>query len=195
MDAIEESDGRRRRSQRSRERILDAVFAALQNPEIEVTAERVAAEAGLSLSTIFRQFGDMEGLSRAMRERLERKVRPYFLAGPFEGTTQARVRELLRRRSAIFETLSPILQASLRQARPSQEERDSQGEARGALRAQMAAALAPELAEPAGAARAPVLEALLSPETWNHMRSVQQLDSPRVATLLEEAVLTLLASS
>ena len=57
-------DGRRLRSQRSRQRILDALTEALSKPGADASPERVAAEAGVSISTLFRHFKDVEGLTR-----------------------------------------------------------------------------------------------------------------------------------
>jgi AcrR family transcriptional regulator len=182
-------DGRRRRSQRSRERILAAVAQALEDPDIELTAEQVAARSGVSISTIFRHFGDAEGLARAMRQRLQARVLPLYEAGPFEGDVRARVRELLRRRTAIYETIAPLYRVTLRQPRGSAP-REQKRLLEENMQRQLSQALGAEL-EGSGDLRA-VLTAVLSFDVWNHMRTIQALDGRSVARLLEQTVLTLL---
>ncbi len=180
-------DGRHRRSQRSRERILDAVARAITDPDTVLTPERIAARAGVSISTISRHFGDMEGLATAMRERVAGKAIPYFMAGPFVGDTQTRLRELLRRRAAIFEIVGPFQRASLRQPWHSRGDQERRTRFATALRAQMTAALEPELRDDAEAAQ--IVGALLSLGTWAHLRLEQGLGVDAAAALVERAVL------
>lgn len=185
------SDGRRRRSERSREKILEAVTAAVAEPEIELTAEGIASRAGVSLSTLFRHFGDLEGLSRALRERVGGRARAYFLAGPFAGPVRARVRELIRRRAAVFDLVGPLHTTALRSERLQVEaDRD---ELERALRLQLAEALGAEL-DRAAEGTAELLAAVLSLPSWMHMRTVQRLDEARAAALLEDAVMRLLGT-
>jgi AcrR family transcriptional regulator len=101
-------DGRRLRSERSRARILDAVAEALADPDVDLTPAGIAARAGVSVSTIARHFGDREGLVAAMRDRIQTLLLPILSEGPFEGELRARIRELLRRRTAMFEIVAPL---------------------------------------------------------------------------------------
>ena len=181
-------DGRRQRSERSRERILDAVEHALSDPGTVLTPEGIATRAGVSLSSIFRHFGQIEGLATAIRERIAGKVLPYFMAGPFEGNTRTRVRELLRRRSAIYEIVSPLQHAALRQPRQPPGARETQEHFNGALLAQIKVALASELRNDSDATH--IVEALLSLGAWTHLRVGRGLGVEAAAALLERAVLT-----
>jgi AcrR family transcriptional regulator len=183
-------DGRRRRSQRSRERILDSVERAILDLDADtaVTPEIIAAGAGVSVSTFFRHFGDLDALAHAMRKRVAARMLPYLKAGPFEGDTRARVRELLRRRSAIYEIAGPLQRASLRQPRRSRHARASHERFVSVMREQITAALAPELRDDRESAQ--IVEALLSMGTWTHLRIELQLDVNAAVALTERAVLT-----
>lgn len=185
-------DGRRLRSERSRARILDAVAEALADPEVDLTPAGIAARAGVSVSTIARHFGDREGLADAVRNRIQAQLLPLLSAGPFEGDLRTRVRELLRRRTAIFELVAPLYLSALRQARPPSRARREHAKLEEMLREQLSRALGPELALQED--REPLLAALLSFPSWNHLRGVQDIDATRATDLLERAVLDLLGS-
>jgi AcrR family transcriptional regulator len=185
-------DGRRLRSERSRARILDAVAEALADPDVDLTPAGIAARAGVSVSTIARHFGDREGLVAAMRDRIQTLLLPILSEGPFEGELRARIRELLRRRTAMFEIVAPLYRSALRQARPPSTVRREREQMEELLRTQLAQALAPELA--VAPHREPLLAALLSFASWSHMRTEQAIDAERTAALLEQGALALLES-
>ena len=106
-----EKDGRRRRRQQSREAILRALAEAISEPDFEASPEQLAARSGYSISTIFRHFGSRDGLSAAIQDLVRSRVDQHLAAGPFEGDVRARVAELVRRVSAVFETAMPFLRA------------------------------------------------------------------------------------
>lgn len=186
-------DGRRQRAQRSRERLLDAVESALREAADSFKPESIATRAGVSLSTLFRQFGDQEGLWAAMRARVTSRVEPHLLDRSFTGDTSARVRQLVERRAAAFAELAPFRRAALRLPSRSVGDDAAFEHLTAALRAQLHAALGPEVAAPERASTAALVEALLSYETWEQLRFAQQLDPERVSELLERGVHALLA--
>lgn len=190
-----ELDGRHRRSQRSRERMLDALEKAIREGAGELSAETVAARAGVSLSTLFRHFGDVAGLHAAMRQRVSARVLPIIAAGPFEGPQGARVHELLRRRGEIFETLAPFRRQALLDPKPSLTARQVEQAFEAVLRTQMSEALQPELDAPGSEDLLEVLAVLLSFESWDRLRRIQNLDVPRTTEILQAAVTVLLKSS
>ena len=186
-------DGRARRSARTRERLVEAVRAVVAKGE-EPTPERIAERAGVSERTLFRLFVDLPGLWEAVRVRMAADLIRLLQVGPFEGDVQVRTHELVRRRIAVFEAMAPyrrwvdareVLYPAIRQGREVLDR---------ALRAQATEALAPELA--AGAASvAPAIDSLLSYESWNYLRASRGFGPRQVASLLETAVLRLVAAS
>ncbi|MDX1578672.1 MAG: TetR/AcrR family transcriptional regulator [Gemmatimonadota bacterium] len=185
-------DGRRLRSQRSRERILDAVAEALADPDVDLSPAGVAARAGVSVSTIARHFGDRDGLVAALRDRVRSRLLPLLSAGPFEGGLRTRIHELVRRRTEMFEIVAPLYRAAPRQRRPPARARRERERLEEFFLLQLTQALGPELE--ATEDRKPVLAALLSFGSWNHMRTVQNLDAARTGALLERTALAVLES-
>ena len=73
------SDGRMRRSHKSRQKIIDASLALVHEGEMSVSAQKVAQRAGVGLRSVFRHFSDMEGLFVEFNEQLTRDNQHYFL--------------------------------------------------------------------------------------------------------------------
>lgn len=64
------SDGRRDRRARSRERIIEATFLIVQRGNWRPTVTEIAAQAGVSVRTVFDIFGTIEGVyEELMRTR------------------------------------------------------------------------------------------------------------------------------
>ncbi|MFD1860139.1 TetR/AcrR family transcriptional regulator [Aeromicrobium camelliae] len=57
-----QTDGRARRSERTRAAIVDAHARLLRNGELRPSAKQIAQEAGVSVRTLWGSFGDMENL-------------------------------------------------------------------------------------------------------------------------------------
>src|SRR5665213_2368302 len=96
---LEESDGRRRRSQDSRARIVAAMLDLIHGGEVAPGAEQVAERAQVGLRTVFRHFKDMDSLYREMSHAIESELRTVVLR-PFKAETwRERVLELIDRRS------------------------------------------------------------------------------------------------
>ena len=109
---LEESDGRRRRSQDSRARIIAAMLDLIHGGEVAPGAEQVAERAQVGLRTVFRHFKDMESLYREMSHAIESDLRA-TVAKPFKGETwRERVLELIDRRSQAYEKIAPFKRAS-----------------------------------------------------------------------------------
>jgi AcrR family transcriptional regulator len=102
------SDGRKARSQRSREQIVDALFTLIEAGDMNPSAASVAEEAGVGLRTVFRHYDDMDGLYREMSERMDREILPIVMT-PWEAQSwRGRVHELIARRAKIYERIMPV---------------------------------------------------------------------------------------
>jgi len=102
------TDGRRLRSERSREQIVKALLSLIRAGHVHPSAAQVAEAAGVSLRTVFRHFDELDVLRREMSAIVEAEVRP-LLDAPIEGRSwRARLMGLAARRATIYERVLPI---------------------------------------------------------------------------------------
>lgn len=73
------SDGRRQRSQRSRQKILEAMWAIMLDGDMDPSAAEIAEKAGVGLRSVFRHFEDMETIHRELVLLAEAKVTPHMM--------------------------------------------------------------------------------------------------------------------
>jgi AcrR family transcriptional regulator len=187
---VGEADGRRRRSQDSRSRIVTAMIELVRAGDISPSAADVAARAGVGLRSVFRHFNDMESLYREMTEVIEVEMRA-IVARPFKGESwQERLLELIERRSAGFEQIMPVRRASDARRHTSPVLQDDHERFTVALREILKRVL------PRGAVDRPTFEALellLSFETWSRLRREQGLSVTEARKALRIAVRALIA--
>jgi AcrR family transcriptional regulator len=191
-DAAEPDDGRMRRSARTRALLVEATKAVVAGGE-HPTPERIAAQAGVSERTLFRHFGALPALWEAVRIETATNLTSLLDPGPFEGDVQRRARELVRRRIAAFEAIAPYRRFVDAREAIYPAIREGRAALDRMLRAQTAKALAAELSSGADTL-APAIDALLSYESWNYLRASRGLGPRQVATLLESALLRLVAA-
>ncbi len=103
VQAEEPIDGRRRRSERSRERIVEALLDLVKSGEMSPSAAQVADTANVSLRTVFRHFEEMESLYREMARVCEARFRPTFMSPYKARDWPGQLKELLDRRVQFFE--------------------------------------------------------------------------------------------
>ncbi len=110
------ADGRRLRSERSRQCIVAALINLIRQGEMLPSAERVAQEANVGLRTVFRQFEDMDRLYQEVIEQIEAEVAP-LVDRPYASTDwRAMLSEMIERRARVFELVMPFkLQSNARQ--------------------------------------------------------------------------------
>jgi AcrR family transcriptional regulator len=111
-------DGRRARSQTSRDKIVAAVLQLIEGGDLSPSAARVAEVAGVGLRSVFRHFDDMDSLYQEVSERVSAEVMP-LLNEPATGATwKERLLRLVERRTSIFERIHPFrLSASFKRFR------------------------------------------------------------------------------
>jgi AcrR family transcriptional regulator len=101
-------DGRRQRSDRSRRRIIVAMFELLREGEMSPSAVQVAERANVGLRTVFRHFEDMESIFEEMTDELKSVLMPRLTA-PFEATTpRGKLLELTDRLTDLYEQAFPM---------------------------------------------------------------------------------------
>jgi AcrR family transcriptional regulator len=185
------TDGRVRRSERSREAIVGALFDLIGAGQLQPTAQQVADRAGVGIRSVFRHFSEMETLYRAMDARLEGEAIRLLTVPSEGGTPAARVRALVRQRVALFERIAPYKRAAnlIRWRSAFLQQRHLR--MRRVLREDLLARL-PELRR-APAAELEAIDLLTSFESWDGLRNDRRLAVKAAAAVVERAVLALVA--
>lgn len=186
-NVLEISDGRRRRSEASRERIVSALFELLAAGDVTPSAEAVADRAGVGLRTVFRHFENMESLFQQINATMEAEIRPAITQGWSSQGGQSRLEEMLDRRIVIFEKIMPLkIAADVHRHRSAFLEAQARvfvREQREMMKAGLSEIVTsdPDLLE--------ALDLLLSFDTWRRLRRDQRLSVPRAREVLRSLLL------
>ncbi|MFK7978188.1 MAG: TetR/AcrR family transcriptional regulator [Halioglobus sp.] len=107
--SVEPIDGRRLRTERSREAIIDAALALMAEGNLIPTAQTLADRAGMKIRSFFRHFADMETLFAAVDEHSRDYYESLFLGGDREGSLEDRILHAVERRAEGYETQKNVI--------------------------------------------------------------------------------------
>lgn len=102
------ADGRRLRTHRNREKVIQAMLEIVREGKASPAAEEVAARAGVGLRSVFRYFDDIESLVHEMIMTVEAEIHPIALRPLVSDTAEGRVDELIFGRIEFFEQAMPF---------------------------------------------------------------------------------------
>ncbi|HEX3886432.1 MAG TPA: TetR/AcrR family transcriptional regulator [Phenylobacterium sp.] len=188
--AAPNADGRRRRGEDNRAKIVAAMLEIIHAGEIAPSAEQVAQRADVGLRTVFRHFQDMDSLYREMSVVIAKELHGAAERPFVSQDWRERVVELIARRSWAFEKIGPFLRASSVFRYRSKFLDADNADFATALRAILKRQLPPVVAR--DQAKLEILDLLLSFETWSRLRREQGLAPKRAREVLETAVRRLL---
>lgn len=182
-------DGRRQRSERSKQLIIDALIKLIQSGMMSPSAADVAEEARVSLRTVFRHFEDMDALYRGMGVQLSCEILPLVMK-PFQaGDWKSQLQELIDRRAEIFERIMEIrVCSSLRRFRSAFLMEDHR-QFHGLERSGVVALLPDELA--ADSVFVTALDNVVSFDVWRRMRQEQGMsvaEAKDVVRLMSDSI-------
>lgn len=103
--ATEVPDGRRLRSERSRNAIIEAMVDLMEEDILVPTAQQVADQAGVGIRSVFRHFSDMESLFATVDAQSRENYESLFLGGDRDGTLEERIEHAVERHADAYETL------------------------------------------------------------------------------------------
>lgn len=178
-----DADGRRRRSQDSRARIVQAMLELVQAGQISPGAEEVALRAKVGLRTVFRHFKDVDSLYREMSSVIEAEVRGVIDTPLKAEGWRARLSEIAARRAAVYERITPFKRAAEVHRHGSPDMDASQQRLAAASREVLARELPLHIAEDRLAFEA--LDLWLSFEAWDRLRRDQGLSARQAASVLD----------
>ena len=191
-DSPHATDGRRRRSEQSRTRIVDAVMALVAEGHINPSAENVAARAGVGLRSVFRHFKDMESL---YAEIWLRNVQVYLAAlAPYVSPDwRGKLDEMIERRAGVYEQLLPFKRAGDAHVHESSTLAVNQQAVSRVLRQRLVQILPAAIVDNSLAFEA--MDMLLSFECWQRLRFEQQLDPVMARQLIANQISLITAAT
>jgi AcrR family transcriptional regulator len=188
-----ETDGRRRRGNTSRARIVEAMLKLVRDGNVAPGAARVADLAGVSLRTVFRHFEEMDSLYREMGETIQARVLPALFRPYTARSWRDRLVELIDRRIEVFEFIMPFkISAELRRFQSDYIAKDAEQHL-NLERMSMESVVPKDVADDA-----PLLSALLAAtgfQAWRILRQDLDLPIDDARAAMMRAVDALLASS
>jgi len=98
-------DGRRLRSERSRQAIMDAMLGLVEEGILVPTAQQVSERAGVGIRSVFRHFSDMESLFATADVRIREQYHGLFAGGNREGSLEERVLHAVEQRALAYEAV------------------------------------------------------------------------------------------
>lgn len=106
------ADGRKLRAERNRDAVVDALLALYDEGHLRPGAALLAERAGVSQSTVFRLFDDLDALVETAIDHQWARVRDRYRNPPTTGTTADRVGAIVRQRLALYEATGPALRGA-----------------------------------------------------------------------------------
>jgi AcrR family transcriptional regulator len=171
-------DGRRLRSERTKQSIMDAYIDLLrEKPEIP-TAAQIAARAGISTRSIFERFVDLKGLSLATLDYAFAMGEAQALVRNVDGDRPTRLKSHVETRAQTCERWLPVWRVVVANQAKLDELRDRVRFIRQAIVKRMELMYRPELAVLSAEERRDLLialESLIDFESWGRMRELHGL--------------------
>jgi AcrR family transcriptional regulator len=179
------ADGRRRRSESSRDKIVEAMLALVAEGQITPSAEQVAGRASVGLRSVFRHFKDMESLYAAMTARLARNYEMWLV--PYKSSEwRGQLSETTDRRLSTYEKLMPFKRAADAHRHESATIQTEHARTLAFMRAKLKSILPEEIAGDMVAFEA--IDLLLSFETWQRLRMDQKLSVRKAEAVVRAQV-------
>jgi AcrR family transcriptional regulator len=168
-------DGRTARAVRTRDAIVDACIALVEEGDLRPTAPKIADRAGVSVRSVFQHFDDLETLFAAVGARVVERLAALVGRIDPDLPLAERVDEFVRQRCRVNEAVSPIRRAALVHAPTSQVINAQFKGGHAYFRDQVAKVFAAEVAAagPSGAALVDAVMTVGSWSTWNVLRTLE----------------------
>lgn len=167
-------DGRRRRSQTSRDKIVAAMLELVAEGWITPSADEVASRAKVGLRTVFRHFADMESLYAALTHTIAEQYEMWLI--PFDSSDwREQLIEVVERRTATYERLLPFKRAGDAHRHMSPAMQEQYARILAIMRQRLQSFLPASIAD--DAMRFETIDLMLSFEVWQRLCDEQRLAS------------------
>jgi len=184
-------DGRRLRSERTRQYIIEAYMALLRQNPRPPTASRIAERAGYSVRSLFERFPDLLSLSLAAADFAFAQANTQAAIRNANGDRATRIRAQVETRAQTCEDWLPLWRALVLNQQVSEELRIRIRRVREAIMARILLMYRPELDSVSQVERRRTLiaiEALTDFESWARMREAAGLSFDDACTVWIRAI-------
>jgi TetR/AcrR family transcriptional regulator of autoinduction and epiphytic fitness len=184
---MEETDGRRARTEKSRDAVINATIDLIQEGRHPLTAEDIAQRANVSMSSLFRYFDGLQELQLATINRyLERYATAFEITDYCRGDLPTRINNLVNSRLALHETTEYMARFVRARSYDHETLRNGLHQRRIDLTHQVAShlELGPELAQ--------LVAVLTSFETWDQMAKDYLRTTPQISVIWVRTIHNLL---
>ena len=192
MSAVAQlSDGRRLRSERSRQAMINAALILIEEGNFAPTAKQISARAGVGIRSFFRQFEDMDQFFAAVDEHTVGSFWESFLhEGDREGTLTERLDSIVATYAKAFEEHRSLLLATKSLRWSSRVLKENYERYQQISRANKERWL-PEISQLVLEERE-LADAYLSFEMWHRLRDIQGLSCSAAQAVILKALTRLL---
>lgn len=184
-------DGRRLRSERSRQAIIDAMLKLVEEGVLVPTAQQVSERAGVGIRSVFRHFSDMESLFATADTLIRQQYQGLFSGGDREGSLDERLLHAVEQHALAYEAIGNHLLTTKAQLWRYPILREQYARAQRQLRKDLDDWL-PEL-QALDSEEREMVDAVASFEHWNRLREHQGLNRKTSIRLTTELLRRILA--
>jgi AcrR family transcriptional regulator len=188
---VEVADGRVQRGERNRLAIVDALLSLYDEGILRPSVGDVAERAGLSARTVHNHFDDVEALRAEVADAQWRRHSHLVEPPPADAPLAERVEQLVQRRAALFEAITPVRRAALLSVHDSPAIAKRLGRLGRIMRAQLEVLFESELA---GAPRETLdaIDLCTSWDAWDRLRAQQRCSVAAARRVVVHALHSLL---
>jgi AcrR family transcriptional regulator len=186
------ADGRVQRGERNRAAIVEALLACYDEGELRPSVTQVAERAGVSARSVHNHFADVEELRAEVADRQWERHAHLAEPPPADLPLGARIEELVARRSALYEAITPVRRAAMLSVHESPTIARRLARLGRMMRAQLSSLFARELVRAPGETL-DALDACTSWDLWERLRTQQRCSvasARRVVALSLHALLS-----
>jgi AcrR family transcriptional regulator len=185
-------DGRRMRSDRSRQLIIESMLELIRQGNLVPTAQQVADHASVGIRSVFRHFEDMESIFETASELCHREYRGLFIGGDRSGSLQERILHATECHANAYETISNMILSGAARRWNSAVLQKSYLDYQHQLRRDLDEWL-PELKSISENKRQAV-DSIASFEMWHRLRNIQALSKSASIEIIVEMLSALMPS-
>jgi AcrR family transcriptional regulator len=190
-------DGRTVRAERTRQALVDALLALLDEGQVQPTAERISERAGVSERSLFQHFADREALYQAVAVQQYERIVPTLDPIDVSLPLPERIDAFVSQRARLLETVTPVRRAALLLEPESEVVAGWLQTTRRQKAREVERVFRPELEKVEQRERGVLLSALVAASAWTAwegLRAHQRLSEDRARAAMRVTLAALLAA-